>query len=118
VKVHVLDANFNIQYSRAVTPSSGWFDVDISTNGVNVNGDFYVGWEWLSFSDPVAGPWLGVDNTPPSYDRSYLGAPGARNPSPQSGQDFMIRAKVITVPTRLASPITQPTIATTTGPPP
>ena len=95
VRVHALDANFESLYSRVVMPSSGWFEVDISGNNVFVSGDFYVGWQWISESP--SGPWLGVDNSPPHHQRSYLGTPGARGQSAPSNEDYMIRAVVRTV---------------------
>jgi beta-glucanase (GH16 family) len=89
VKVHVLNRQFSSIYSKTVTPSTGWFVVDISSDNVYVSEEFYVGWQWLSDNPP----WLGVDNTPPHNGRSYLGTIGSPG-SPKSDEDYMIRAIV------------------------
>lgn len=101
-RVHVLDATQNSVYSRVVTPSPGWFEVDVSDNNVFVNGDFYVGLQWISQSADSPwpeGPWLGVDTDPPYNQRSYLGPEGnlfhkgSGSPDEQK-EDYMIRVVV------------------------
>jgi len=89
VRVHVLDQDFNSIYSLVVTPYSGWFEVDVSYANIVVEGDFYVGWQWIT--EAPSGPWLGVDTTPPHNQRSYLGTLGKRDTSPKSGEDYLIR---------------------------
>ena len=97
IRVHVLDLNQRSIYSRVVTPTSGWYSVDISGDSVLVDGDFYVGWQWISESPN--GPWLGFDKDPPYNKRSYLGSEGnlyfkgTGSPSEQT-EDYMIRAVV------------------------
>ena len=92
VRVHVLDANFNSIFSKEVIPSTGWFEVDVSSNNVFVQGDFHVAWQWISESPN--GPWLDVDTTPPHHQRSYLGVPGSSPIPAQPNEDYMIRVVV------------------------
>jgi len=120
VRVHVLGADFDSIFSREVTPSEGWFEVDISSDKVFVSGDFYVGWQWIT--ECPNGPWLGVDNTPPHHQRSYVGTPGgAPNPVP-SDEDYMIRAvvggPVTPTPTLTPTPSRTPTRTSTPTPTP
>jgi len=92
VRVHVLDANFKSIFSKEVIPSIGWFEVDVSSNNVFVQGDFHVAWQWISESPN--GPWLDVDTTPPHHQRSYLGVPGSSPIPAQPNEDYMIRVVV------------------------
>ena len=92
VRVHVLDADFNSIYSQVVTPSSGWFEVDISDGKVFVNGDFYVGLEWISESSE--GPWLSIDTSFPHHMESWLGTLGDKGDL-KPDADYMIRAVVL-----------------------
>jgi len=92
VRVAVYDASWGQVYSEAVQPTvadpqgGGWFEWDITGQGITVNGDFYVVLEWLG-----DGPQLGVDDDPPDHGRSYAGVlPPARIPSGNA----MIRAVV------------------------
>ncbi|MCG2770107.1 MAG: NHL repeat-containing protein, partial [Anaerolineae bacterium] len=93
VSVHVLDRNWLPLYTRTVTPSPGWFEVDVSQANVSTDGEFYVAWQWID--DSPQGPWLGIDKTGPHHNQSYLGNLDPANP-PQvvSGEDYMIRAVV------------------------
>lgn len=86
VNVHVLDATFRSVYFREVTPSPGWFVVDISDANVVVSGDFYVGFQWTNDGPP----YLGVDRTPPYNRRSYLGSIGSPG-MPKENENYMIR---------------------------
>jgi len=100
-RVHILDSNFNSIFSRDVKPSSAdphWFEVDISDANVMVNGDFFVGLEWITLYDKWPRPWLGVDNTPPCYGRSYLGTLSSPPASPKEGENYLIRVVVQKAP--------------------
>ena len=90
----MLDTDFNSVFSRVVTPSSGWFEVNISNDNVIVDGDFYVGLEWMS--ELSEGPWLGVDKGPPHHRESWLGTLGYRDKPAKPDEDYMIRAVVLT----------------------
>ncbi|HID18720.1 TPA: hypothetical protein EYP27_04175 [Candidatus Bathyarchaeota archaeon] len=65
IRVHVLDSNARSIYSKEVLPSSSsphWLEVDLSDANVIVNGEFFVGFEWIEVG-PETGhpmPWLGV----------------------------------------------------------
>jgi len=83
VRVSVYDGSWSQVYSETVQPSvadpqgGGWFEWDITSQGVTVDGDFYVALEWLE-----DGPQLGVDDDPPDHGRSYAGhLPPERIPS-------------------------------------
>jgi len=109
--LHVLDANWDSLYSVQTTPPStgGWFEWDVSTADITVNGDFYVALEWLH---PEGAPWLGADTTPPHHPgRSYLGTLSQSSPpSPIEEEiDYMIRALVCDAPAPTPSPTETPT---------
>jgi hypothetical protein len=89
--VHVMDESRNdIVTPFNVTPTSeGWFDVDLSSYGINVNEgvDFYVGMEWIVGYNPD----LGEDTTNPSgRSWSWNGTVW----DAEEYKDFMIRAVV------------------------
>lgn len=90
-KVHVMDESRNdIVTPFNVTPTSeGWFDVDLSSYGINVNEgvDFYLGMEWIVSYNPD----LGEDRTSPS-GRSWRWNGTVWDIEEYS--DFMIRAVV------------------------
>ena len=68
LRVHVMDENFNdliTPFSQAVS-STGWFEVDLSANGISVLHDFYIGVEWLSNYYPGIGEGGGSD-----YGRNF-----------------------------------------------
>jgi len=89
IRVLVLDKHLNILFSKDVMPYSGWFEVDISSTNVIVSEDFFVALEW-----PFGGqPWLGVDNSPPHHNRSYLGSLNSLG-DPKSGENYMIRVVI------------------------
>jgi PGF-CTERM protein len=92
VRIHVLDANFNSIFSREVTPSLGWYEVDISDANLFERGDFFVGWQWIS--ECPDGPWIDVDKTPAHHQRSYLGSPGQEPTPALPDEDYLIRAIV------------------------
>jgi PKD repeat protein len=100
VKIHVFDSNLRLLYSQTVTPSEGWYLVDISSASIYVNRDFYVGWEWPNGGEP----WFGVDNNSPSAGRSYLFTLGDSNLGlPRANENYMIRAIVAPAPTFTAN---------------
>ena len=90
-KVHVMDESRNdIVTPFNVTPTSeGWFDVDLSSYGINVNEgvDFYLGMEWIVSYNPD----LGEDRTSPS-GRSWRWNGTVWDI--EEYKDFMIRAVV------------------------
>jgi serine/threonine-protein kinase len=90
VRIHVLDEDFNSITSLDAKPSPGWFEVDLSEEGVFVEGDFYIGLEWKS----LEGPWLGVDTDPPHHKESRLGTIVDRG-EPKPDADYLIRAVVL-----------------------
>ncbi|MBU7029581.1 MAG: hypothetical protein HXS48_21795 [Theionarchaea archaeon] len=96
IDVYVLDATLNILLSRRVTPYPGWFEVDIESDSVFANGDFYVVVQWIpeyQNEDYYYGPFIGVDIDPPHHQKSYLGSIDLLIP-PLENEDFMIRAVV------------------------
>lgn len=89
--VHVMDESRNdLVTPFNVTPTSeGWFDVDLSSYGINVNEgvDFYLGMEWIVGYNPD----LGKDTTNPS-GRSWRWNGTVWDA--EEYKDFMIRAVV------------------------
>ena len=94
-KVHIIDETHNdlVTPFNATPPAEGWFDVDLSSHGINVNegADFYLGMEWIVDYNPD----LGKDSTSPS-DRSWHWNGTVWKEETYS--DFMIRAVVGTAP--------------------
>ncbi len=94
-KVHIMDEN----RGDLVTPfeqtptTEGWFNVDLSSYGINVNEgvDFYIGIEWITDYNPD----LGEDTTDPSDRSWYWNGTDWRE---ETSSDFMIRAVVGTEP--------------------
>jgi len=93
VNVYVLDSTWTTLLSQTVTPSPGWFEVDVSDANIVTNGDFYVAWQWPEAVS--GGPWLGLDKALPHHHHSYLGNLDPLNP-PQvvENEDYLIRAVV------------------------
>ena len=98
--VLVLDSNREILYDEPVLPKAkGWFDVDLSSAHLTVNGEFYVAMKWTAAEKPS----LGADETK-GDGRSYFVTEGAWktyreinlavNEANKDG-DFMIRASVV-----------------------
>jgi hypothetical protein len=69
IEVHVWDADTNDLIAPVlVTPTAeGWFDVDVSSAGLALTADVYVGYLQTSAENH---PWLGIDTSTTS-DRSY-----------------------------------------------
>jgi len=111
MNIYVLNENYNILFSKRVTPYAGWFVVNISNYEVFVNGDFYVVAEWIY--QPTEGPYIGIDNTPPHHDRSYYGGVSRPSPAPRT-EDYMVRCVV--EPASLPAPATTPVSTTTPSP--
>lgn len=86
IEVHVWDTGHNDLITPfAATPGGdGWLDVDLSSYGLTVSGDFYVGFLYTVDTDPT----LGVDTSSPD-GRSY------EVPWQAFGNDYMIHAVVV-----------------------
>ncbi len=105
-RVHILDEN----RSDIVSPSEetplefGWFDVDVSSLGINVSKDkdFYVGIEWITDNNPYIGKVK--DDDPNTRSWSWDGTLWER----RYGSDFMIRAVVGTSPEPTSSESSSP----------
>lgn len=85
--LHILDENFQSIYSRPITPllHPSWIIENVYELSIRVSGYFFIGVEWLN--DHFL---LGVDNTPPYANNSYLGRIG--NPGlPRDNENYMIR---------------------------
>ncbi|MEW5825910.1 MAG: hypothetical protein AB1778_03685 [Candidatus Bipolaricaulota bacterium] len=87
VEIHVWDADKRdlIAPVLATPLAAGWFDVDVSSAGLAITGDIYVGYVQTSAEDH---PWLGVD-TSTATDRSY--SVPEWNPLLPTGASAMIR---------------------------
>ena len=113
VSVHILDHTWTPLLTRTVTPSAGWFEVDVSDANVITDGEFYVAWQWLE--DASGGPWLGFDNTLPHYHQSYLGNLDPANPPSVAPNDnYFIRA-VVSYPADILAVTPTPTPTLTSG---
>ncbi len=116
VNVHILDRSWMPLFTRTVTPSPGWFEVDVSDANVITDGEFYVAWQWLE--DASGGPWLGFDNTLPHYHHSYLGDLDPANPPHVvSSDNYFIRA-VVSYPADILAATPTPTQTPTVTPTP
>jgi hypothetical protein len=101
-RIHVLDSNFNSIFLQNMQPPvhEGWYRVDIPPANIVVNGDFFVGVEWI---EPRGrGPWLGADIDSPPRGRSYVG--NLSSPPVLAGdQNFLIRVVVQKAPAEPSS---------------
>lgn len=72
VQLLVFDGSCNILYSAQATPTSEWFQCDVSQSNITVSGEFYVGFQWLpdSAANVVN---VGRDTSSTPQSRSYLG---------------------------------------------
>lgn len=109
IRVHVLDAGFRSAFSLDITPQfDNWLEVDFTSANVSVDGNFYIGLQWLELFDNSPRPYLGVDRKAPHHDASFLGTLGAGQASPRAGEDFMIRV-VVRDPSAPPAPAPAPT---------
>ena len=85
-ELQIRDASAQIIYSGTVTPTEvGWFIVDLTSEGIYVQGDFWVGMKYLS----VGQPELGCDTSSPDGE-SGEGSSFPTTPN-ISSLDYMIR---------------------------
>jgi len=77
-RVYVLDSSQRVLFSRDVSypGGSGWFQVDLSSEKLVVQGRFYAGWMWLSSHPCPPCSWLHVDVSGVPRYRSYIGPVG------------------------------------------
>ena len=78
VSVYVLNSVQQVIHSENVhfDGSAGWYEIAVSDEGILLNGEFYVGWMWVSEHSCPPCSWLGVDKDGPPHYRSYLGTIG------------------------------------------
>jgi len=89
-KIHILDRYFHSIYYQEIQPMKdpSWFVEDVSRNRILVDGEFFIGVEWINENF-----LLGVDKTGPFFNNSYLGRIG--NPGlPKKNENYMIRVSV------------------------
>lgn len=86
-ELQIRDASTQIVYSSTVTPTDvGWFIVDLTSEGICVQGDFYVAMKYLSVQQPK----LAYDSSNPDVE-SGEGSSFPADPN-ISSLDWMIRA--------------------------
>jgi bacillopeptidase F len=69
-----------------------WTVVDLSDQGIVVEGDFYM--VYIQTAVNTAAPGLATDEDGPNAERSYQLVGGAWSPSPAAEGNYMIRARV------------------------
>ncbi|RSD29097.1 S8 family peptidase [Mesobacillus subterraneus] len=82
-----------------------WTHVDLSSNGIVVEGDFYL--VYIQAGINTVSPGLATDENGPKALRSWQLVGGAWSPSPEAEGNYMIRAVVdyeVTAPT-ISSPV-------------
>jgi len=92
IGVHVYDGARNKIASLQIYPptmSMAWYDVDLSSLNIVVDGDFYISIEYNS-----GNPFLGLDKDPPIDQRSYAIDEYGTWYGPDSAYDYMIRVVI------------------------
>ncbi len=99
----VLDSNRKILYDEPVLPKAkGWFDVDLSSAHLTVNGEFYVAMKWTTAEKPT----LGADEAKGDGRSYFVDADGTwstyreinvRVTKSDKDGDLMIRATIVQI---------------------
>jgi hypothetical protein len=86
-ELQIRDSSTQIVFSETVTPTAiGWFVVDLISEGIYVQGDFYVAMKYLTVEQPK----LGADYNDPDLESGE--GPSFPAPPNLSSLDWMIRA--------------------------